>query len=90
MQSVAQLLSNGRQSARKWAGDIKQRMRYSVTTDRRYFVVRGRLWRCPDPRLPAGRRTQLMGELMKARRDKYRAMRAYDAKARELARQRVD
>jgi hypothetical protein len=65
-------------------------MKYPVTPDGRYFVVRGRLWRCSDPRLPAERRTQLTGELMKARRDKGLAMRAGDAKARELARQRVD
>jgi hypothetical protein len=65
-------------------------MKYPVTPDGRYFVVRGRLWRCSDPRLPAGRRTQLMVELMNARRDKGRAMRADDAEARELAQQRVD
>jgi hypothetical protein len=55
-------------------------MKYPVTPDVRYFVVRGRLWRCSDPRLAAGRRTQLMG----------RALRADDAEARELALQRVD
>jgi hypothetical protein len=52
--------------------------------------VRGRLWRCPDPRLPAERRSQLIGELMNARRDKGRAIRADNPEARELARRRVD
>ena len=65
-------------------------MKYPVTPDGRYFVVRGRLWRCSDPRLPAERRTQLIGELMNAQRDKGRAIRADDAEAREVARQRVD
>jgi hypothetical protein len=65
-------------------------MRYPVTPDERYFVVRGRLWRCSDPTLPAERRETLTRELMKARRDKGRAMRAGDAKGREEARRRVD
>ena len=44
----------------------------------------------PDPRLPAERRSQLIGELMNARRDKGRANRADNPEARELARRRVD
>ena len=65
-------------------------MKYSVTPDGRYFVVRGRLWRCADPTLPAERRAELIGTLMDARRDKGRAMRAGKAANREEARQRVD
>jgi hypothetical protein len=65
-------------------------MRYPVTPDGRYFVVRGRLWRCTDPELPAERKAELTRVLMDARRAKARAMRAGDAKARELARQQVD
>jgi hypothetical protein len=65
-------------------------MGHPSTPDGRYFVVRGRLWRCSDPRLTAARRAQLTHDLMTARRDKGQAMRAGDAAARELARQRVD
>jgi hypothetical protein len=65
-------------------------MTYPITPDRRYFVVRGRLWRCSDPGLPAEHRAQLTRELMDARRDKGRAMQAGDAKGREVARQRID
>jgi hypothetical protein len=62
----------------------------SVTPDGRYFVVRGRLWRCSDPRLTDDQRSQLTRELMNARRDKGCAMRAGDAEARVHARGRID
>ena len=65
-------------------------MRYPVTPDGRYFVVRGRLWRCTDPGLDEATRTALTRELMDARRAKGAAMRAGDAEAREAARARVD
>jgi len=61
-----------------------------VTPDGRYFIVRGRLWRCSDPGLPPGRRDELVKELMAARRAKQAAMRAADEVAREAARARVD
>lgn len=64
--------------------------RYPTTPDGRYFVVRGRLWRCADPSLPADRRQDLTRELMAARRAKGMAMRAGDPVAREAARARVD
>lgn len=64
--------------------------RYPVTPDGRYFVVRGRLWRCSNPSLPEDERKRLTQELMQARRAKGAAMRANDAAAREAARQRVD
>ena len=43
-------------------------MKYPVTPDGRYFVVRGRLWRCSDPSLPEDERQRLVNELMDARR----------------------
>ncbi len=43
-------------------------MRYPVTPDGRYFVVRGRLWRCTNPELPDEERTTLTRDLMAARR----------------------
>jgi hypothetical protein len=43
---------------------------YPVTPDGRYFVVKGRLWRCTNPSLPADTRQRLVGELMQARRAK--------------------
>ena len=61
-----------------------------VTPDGRYFVVRGRLWRCSNPQLPAEVRARLVSELMRARRAKGVAMRAHDAAAREAARAAVD
>ena len=38
------------------------------TSDGRYFVVRGRLWRLSDPALDPERRDELVRELMAARR----------------------
>lgn len=61
-----------------------------TTPDGRYLVVRGRLWRCSDPRLDPQRRAELTHELMSARRAKGVAMRAGDAEGRERARERVD
>ena len=64
--------------------------RYPVTPDGRYFVVRGRLWRCTDPSLPDDLRAELVRELMSARRAKQAAMRAGNHRDREEARRRVD
>lgn len=44
-------------------------MRYPVTPDGRYFVVRGRLWRCTNPGLAEDERKRLVNELMNARRE---------------------
>ena len=63
---------------------------HPTTPDGRYFVVRGRLWRCSNPALPPDARRAHTAELMAARRAKLAAMRANDPLARELARQRVD
>ena len=66
-------------------------MRYPVTTDSRYFVVRGRLWRCSNPALPASDRERLTHDfLMSARRAKQTAMRRDDAESREAARAKID
>lgn len=65
-------------------------MRYPVTPDGRYFLVRGRLWRCTNPGLDGAARAALTRELMDARRAKGAAMRAGDAAARQAARARVD
>ncbi|MGY3405040.1 hypothetical protein ACVWZV_001153 [Bradyrhizobium sp. GM5.1] len=40
-------------------------MKYPVTPDGRYFVVRGRLWRMARPGLGEAERTSLVGHLMK-------------------------
>lgn len=65
-------------------------MKYPVTPDGRYFLVRGRLWRMSDPALPPAKREELVRALMAARTAKGRAMRAGDDAAREEARQAVD
>jgi hypothetical protein len=64
--------------------------RYPVTPDGRYFVVRGRLWRCSNPQLADEERQRLTVVLMAARRAKGIAMRASDDGGREQARQQVD
>lgn len=65
-------------------------MKFPVTPDGRYFVVRGRLWRCSNPKLSDERRAELVTALMSARRSKQEAMRAGDNAAREAARLQVD
>lgn len=63
-------------------------MRYPVTPDGRYFVVRGRLWRMSDPALDPARREELVRDLMAARRA-VRDARG-DPEAMRQARARVD
>ena len=65
-------------------------MRYPVTPDGRYFVVRGRLWRCADPTLAPDERERWVRVLMDARRAIGRARRAGDDAARLRARAAVD
>lgn len=62
---------------------------YPVTPDGRYFVVRGRLWRCSNPALAGGAREKLVQELMRARRDVGKA-KASDVATLAAARARVD
>ena len=62
-------------------------MNHTVTPDGRYFVVRGRLWRMPNPSLPAEVRESLVRNLMDARR----AMKGdRTAEERASARQQVE
>jgi hypothetical protein len=61
-----------------------------VTPDGRYFVVRGRLWRCTDPDLPSDEKDRLTHALMDARRAKKAALRAGDHAAIESARAAVE
>lgn len=56
-------------------------MKYPVTPDGRYFVVRGRLWRTSNPALDGATRARLTHELMDARRAVARAKKAGDALA---------
>ncbi|HEX2795148.1 MAG TPA: hypothetical protein VHN58_12035 [Croceicoccus sp.] len=67
-----------------------QGARHPVTPDGRYFVVRGRLWRCSDPSLPDNRRAELVRDLMRARSAVGHALRAEDKAAVQVARARVD
>ena len=61
---------------------------YPRTPDGRYFVVRGRLWRCSDPGLDPSERERLVKELMAARRVVRQAN--GDPEALASARSRVD
>ncbi|HEX8432190.1 MAG TPA: hypothetical protein VF625_12960 [Longimicrobium sp.] len=63
---------------------------YPVTPDGRYFVVRGRLWRCSDPSLGAEERGEWVRRLMRARGDVGRMRRAGDTEGVREARLRVD
>jgi hypothetical protein len=65
-------------------------VRYPVTPDGRYFVVRGRLWRCSNPTLSDDARQRLTADLMHARAAVGRALRAGDAAAERSARRDVD
>jgi len=59
------------------------------TEDGRYVIVDGRRWRASDPSLSEERRTELVAELMSARRAVAAAKRAEDAQAENAARGRV-
>lgn len=64
-------------------------VRYPVTPDGRYFVVRGRLWRCANPALAPDARAELTRVLMQARSRVGHARRAGDAEAERQARTAV-
>jgi hypothetical protein len=64
--------------------------RYPVTPDGRYFVVRGKLWRCANPALPEEMRDRLVHELMAARRAVAAAKRAADRDDENIAHAAVD
>lgn len=62
---------------------------YPTTPDGRYFVVRGRLWRCSNPALAEDVRQAAVDRLMQARRDVAKAKKFDDADALADARTRV-
>lgn len=64
-------------------------MKYPITPDGRYFVVKGRLWRMSDPSLDPDRRERHVADLMAARRAVAAAGRSGDEKARREARDAV-
>ena len=64
--------------------------RHPVTPDGRYFVVRGRLWRCSNPQLSETERTLQVAALMRARSAVGRALRAGDVEGLAAARHDVD
>lgn len=76
--------------ARRGCASGEAELRHPTTPDGRYFVVRGRLWRCSDPSLDAEERAALTRALMTARRAKQAAMRKGDDTGREAARAQVD
>lgn len=61
-----------------------------LTPDKRYIVVRGRLWRAANPHLDPARRDALVSELMAARRAVRMARQAGDKAAEDAAHQAVD
>ena len=64
--------------------------KYPATPDGRYFVARGRLWRCSDPSLTEDVRQALVDQLMAARREVKQAKAADDAPRLRAARAAVD
>jgi hypothetical protein len=67
--------------------DSTQRADYTPTPDRRYFVVRGRLWRLSNPWLDPEIHERLVRELMTARRA---VQDGTDSRERIAARLKVD
>lgn len=65
-------------------------MESPLTPDKRYIVVRGRLWRAANPHLPAEQREALVQALMAARREVKAAMAAKDPGRLAKARHAVD
>ena len=65
-------------------------MKYPVTPDGRYFVVRGRLWRMENPALYATARSDLISSLMTARRAVRAAKKTNDRDAEATAHRAVD
>lgn len=63
---------------------------YPVTPDGRYFVVKGRLWRCSNPGLAEVDRVRWVKALMDARRAVKRAKAGADPDAMAAARSAVN
>ncbi|MDY6946423.1 MAG: hypothetical protein SXG53_11940, partial [Pseudomonadota bacterium] len=64
-------------------------MEQLLTPDRRYLIVRGRLWRAANPNLAADVRATLVHDLMLARREVKMAMRASSQERLSKARAKV-
>lgn len=60
---------------------------YTPTPDRRYYVIRGRLWRLSNPALDQQQHERLVDELMSA---KHAVRDSKDSRARITARLKVD
>ena len=60
-----------------------------ITPDGHFVVIDGRRWRATDPAIPAHRAEELRKELMAARRDVGKALRANDSELEADARARV-
>ena len=69
---------------------FKNSEKYPVTPDGRYFVVRGRLWRCTNPNLDEGLRERLTHDLMMARRDIATQKQRNDTRAEKWAHAQVN
>jgi hypothetical protein len=65
-------------------------MNYPITPDGRYFIVKGRLWRCTNPYLDQQTRAALVHDLMRARRAVKQALQQHDKAALQAARQQVN
>lgn len=65
-------------------------MNYPITPDGRYFVVKGRLWRCSNPSLDEQTRSQQVRALMQARRAVKQALQHNKMDDLEAARQQVN
>lgn len=63
---------------------------YPSTPDGRYFVVKGRLWRCSSPALPETTRAEYVKALMNARRAVKTAKASEDSAALKQAREQVN
>jgi hypothetical protein len=65
-------------------------VKYPVTPDSRYFVVRGRLWRMTDPSIGENEKHELTRQLMSARRAVRDAKQSADPDAEAAAHSAVD
>jgi hypothetical protein len=65
-------------------------VKYPVTPDGRYFVVRGRLWRMANPDIAEAERTRLVKRLLTARRAVREARANADPQAEAAAHRAVD
>ncbi|MGD1898160.1 MAG: hypothetical protein ACFB16_14545 [Phormidesmis sp.] len=65
-------------------------MKYPQTPDGRYFIVKGRLWRCTNPHLDELTRARWVKQLMNARRQVKQAKQKENEEALSFARAQVD